>query len=113
MLWAKPASIWDFVTDILIRYKNMKRIYWPSSAQHLIDDLRQARVTNIDTDSAGQFVVGYLHNMRMASILSVITNRLDNTWSTDDSSERRACRAACEALHILQQRDRHKSSFRL
>lgn len=31
--------------------------YWPSSAQHLIDDLRQARVTNIDTDSAGQFVV--------------------------------------------------------
>ena len=40
--------------------------YWPSSAQHLIDDLRQARVTNIDTDSAGQFVVGYLHNMRMA-----------------------------------------------
>lgn len=70
--------------------------YWPSSAQHLIDDLRQARVTNIDTDSAGQFVVGYLHNMRMASILSVITNRLDNTWSTDDSSERRACRAACE-----------------
>lgn len=63
-------------------------------------------MTNIDTDSAGQFVVGYLHNMRMASILSVITNRLDNTWSTDDSSERRACRAACEALHILQQRDR-------
>ena len=87
--------------------------YWPSSAQHLIDDLRQARVTNIDTDSAGQFVVGYLHNMRMASILSVITNRLDNTRSTDDSSDRRACRAACEALHILQQRDRHKSSFRL
>ena len=84
-----------------------------STLLHLIDDLRQARVTNIDTDSAGQFVVGYLHNMRMASILSVITNRLDNTWSTDDSSERRACRAACEALHILQQRDRHKSSFRL
>ena len=56
-------------------------------------------------------MVGYLHNMRMASILSVITNRLDNTWSTDDSSERRACRAACEALHILQQRDRHKKFF--
>ena len=86
--------------------------YWPSSAEHLIDDLRQARVSNIDTDSAGQFVVGYLHGMRMASILSVLTNRLDNTWAKNDRGERCACEAACEALHILRQRDARKSLYR-
>lgn len=87
--------------------------YWPAAANGLIDELRQARVTNIDTDSAGQFVVGYLHGMRMASVLAVLTNRISNQWAADKEGEKRACRAACEALKILQDRDRRKSACRL
>ncbi len=85
--------------------------YWPSFAENLIDDLRQARVTNIDTDSAGQFIVGYMHEMRMASILAVLTNRLDNSWPEDNSGEYRAARAAALALKILTEKDKVKSEF--
>lgn len=86
--------------------------YWPSFADNLIEDLKQAGITNLDTDSAGQFVVGYLHKMRMASILTVVVNREDNTWATDNEGEKRACRAASEAIRILMERDGKKSSLR-
>lgn len=49
--------------------------YWPSSADTLIEDLKQARITNIDTDSAGPVRCGLSTWKRMASILSVIVNR--------------------------------------
>ncbi len=87
--------------------------YWPSSADHLIEDLRQARVTNIDTDSAGQFVVGYLHEMRNASILAVIVNRNTGEWASDSSGEDRACHAACEALKILKEWDANPKKHEL
>lgn len=86
--------------------------YWPTAAQHLIDDLMSARVTNFDTDTAGQFIVGYLHEMRMGSILAVIVNRENNKWAEDDSGEYRACRAACEAIRILTEKDKKKSKYR-
>ena len=87
--------------------------FWPSHAAHLIDDLRQARVTNIDTDSAGQFIVGYLHGMRNASILAVLTNRLTGEWAADDEGENRACRAACEAMRIMKEWDEVPSKYAL
>ena len=87
--------------------------YWPSFADDLIPDLRQARVVNIDTDSAGQFIVGYLHGMRMGSILSVLTNRVTNEWAEDNSGEYRACRAASEAMRILSERDKVKNQLRI
>lgn len=85
--------------------------FWPSHAEHLIKDLIQARVTNIDTDSAGQFVVGYLHGMRNASILAVLTNRLTGEWPTDNEGEKRACRAACEAMKILREWDKKTKTY--
>ena len=85
--------------------------FWPSRSEHLIEDLRQARVTNIDTDSAGHFVVGYLHEMRSASILAVITNRITGEWATDKTGEDRACRAACEAMKILKEWDEHPAKY--
>ena len=85
--------------------------FWPSHAEHLIEDLRQARVTNIDTDSAGHFIVGYLHGMRSASILAVITNRITGEWATDKTGEDRACRAACEAMKILKEWDEHPTKY--
>ena len=85
--------------------------FWPSRSERLIEDLRQARVTNIDTDSAGHFIVGYLHEMRSASILAVITNRITGEWATDKTGEDRACRAACEAMKILKEWDEHPAKY--
>lgn len=78
--------------------------YWPSWADKIIPDLQQARVTNIDMDTSGQYVVGYLHGMRMGAILSVISNRVLDRWG-DNGGEEKACRAASEAVKILQEWD--------
>ena len=43
--------------------------YWPSWAKDIVPDLQQAGVTNIEMDTAGQLVVGYLHGMRMGFIV--------------------------------------------
>lgn len=73
--------------------------------------MKQARITNIDTDSAGQFVVGYLHGMRMASILSRYSKQGENTWAADNEGEIRACRAASESIRILMEKDSKKSKL--
>ncbi len=79
--------------------------YWPSFADNILPDLMQKRVTNIEMDTAGQLVVGYLHGMRMGAILSVIANRLLNRWG-DNGGEERACHAGSEAMRILAQWDK-------
>ena len=81
--------------------------YWPSRADSLIPDLKQARVTNFDTDSAGQWIVGFLHGMRMGSIMAVLANRILDRWG-DNGGEKRACQAACEAIKILHEWDEKK-----
>src|SRR5690625_4673002 len=63
--------------------------YWPSWAEDIIPDLQQSRVTNIDMDTAGQYVVGHLHDMRMGAILSVISNRVLDRWG-DNGGEAKA-----------------------
>ena len=45
--------------------------YWPSFAEKIIPDLQQARVTNIEMETSAQYIVGYLHGMRMGAVLSV------------------------------------------
>jgi len=74
--------------------------YWPSFAAHIIPDLQTAGVTNIEMETAAQFVVGKLHGMRMGAILSVIANRVLDQWG-DNGGEEKACRAASEAIKIL------------
>lgn len=74
--------------------------YWPTWAEQIVPNLQQAGVTNIDMDTSGQYVVGKLHGMRMAAVLSVIANRVTDTWG-DNGGEARACRAASEAIKIL------------
>lgn len=78
--------------------------YWPSFAENIIPDLETAKVTNIEMETAGQFVVGYLHGMRMGAILSVISNRVLDRWG-DNGGEAKACRAASEAMKILKEWD--------
>lgn len=79
--------------------------YWPSFAEKIIPDLQSARVTNIEMETSGQYVVGYLHGMRMGAILSVISNRVLDRWG-DNGGEAKACLAASEAMTILAQWDR-------
>ncbi|MDR1378547.1 MAG: nucleoside phosphorylase [Synergistaceae bacterium] len=74
--------------------------YWPSFAEKIIPDLIQARVTSIDMETAAQYVVGYLHGMRMGAVLSVIANRIFDCWG-DNGGEEKACLVACEAMKIL------------
>ncbi|EED4924963.1 TPA: nucleoside phosphorylase [Salmonella enterica] len=86
--------------------------YWPSWADNILPDLQQKKVTNIEMETAGQFVVGYLHGMRMGAILSVISNRVLDRWG-DNGGEKRACLAASEAIRILSQWDAEKTQGEL
>lgn len=78
--------------------------YWPSFAEKIIPDLETAGVTNIEMETSGQYVVGYLHGMRMGAILSVISNRVLDRWG-DNGGEEKACLAAAEAMKILKEWD--------
>ncbi|MHC1783491.1 MAG: nucleoside phosphorylase [Anaerolineaceae bacterium] len=74
--------------------------YWPSWANRLIEDLQGARICSIDTDTAGQFIVSFLHEVKMGAILSVNNDRLKDTWG-DNGGFRKATLVACEALKIM------------
>lgn len=78
--------------------------FWPSYADHIIDDLQQLKVTNIEMETSSQLVVGYLHGMRMGAVLSVISNRVTDRWG-DEGGELKSCLAASEALKILREWD--------
>ena len=78
--------------------------YWPSFAEKIVPDLQTAKVTNIEMETSGQLVVGYLHGMRMGAILSVISNRVLDRWG-DNGGEEKACLAAAEAMKILKEWD--------
>jgi uridine phosphorylase len=78
--------------------------YWPSWANHLIEDLQSARIQTIDMDTAGEFVVSYLHEMRMGAILTVNNDRLNDTWG-DNGGFEKAARVASEAYKILNEWD--------
>jgi uridine phosphorylase len=51
-------------------------------------------------ETAAQFVVGRLHDMRMGAVLSVVSNRVTDRWG-DEGGEARSARAASEAIRIL------------
>ena len=79
--------------------------YWPSFANHILNDLATAKVTNIEMETSAQFVIGKLHGMRMGAILSVISNRVLDSWG-DNGGEDKSCLAACEAVKILTEWDK-------
>ena len=55
-------------------------------------------------DTAGQFIIGYLHGMRIAAVLSVVAARKNNNFAYNNGEEK-ACLAASEALKILKEWD--------
>ncbi len=78
--------------------------YWPSWASRIVEDLQSARICSMDMDTAGQFVVSYLHMMRMGAILTVNNDRVHDTWG-DNGGFRKATLVACEALKFLKELD--------
>lgn len=78
--------------------------YWPSWANRLIEDLQNAKISTIDMDTAGQFIVSFLHEMRMAAILTVSNDRLNDTWG-DNGGLEKATLVASEAFKIIKEWD--------
>ena len=86
--------------------------YWPSFAEHIIPDLQTAGVTNIDTDTSGQFIVGQMHGMRMGAVMSIISNRMTDRWG-DNGGEEKVSLVGCEAIRILMEQDAKEKPLRL
>lgn len=78
--------------------------YFPPQNRDLIERLRNSKVLAIDTETAGELVIGYLHKLRMGAVLSVNANRATGAWG-DNGGEEKACRIASEAVCILQEQD--------
>jgi uridine phosphorylase len=79
--------------------------YFPSWAEKIIPDLQSARVISLEMDTSGPFVQAHLSGIRMGAILTVVANRVLNTWGYYDGEEK-ACLAASEALKILSEWDK-------
>lgn len=78
--------------------------YWPSWAKDIMPDIEQQGVKVLEMDTAGQFIIGYLHGMRIAAVLSVVAARKNNNFAYNNGEEK-ACLAASEALKILKEWD--------
>lgn len=81
--------------------------YFPPQNQDLIERLQNAKVIAIDTETAGELIMGYLHKLRMGAVLSVGANRVTGAWG-DNGGEEKACRIASEAVHILRKQDKNQ-----
>jgi uridine phosphorylase len=78
--------------------------YWPSWANRIIEDLQTARISTIDMDTAGQFIVSYLHEVRLGAILTINNDRLKDTWG-DNGGFEKAALVASEAMKLLTEWD--------
>lgn len=78
--------------------------YFPPQNKDLIERLGNAKILAIDTETAGELVMGYLHKIRMGAVLSVNANRITGAFG-DNGGEQKACRIASEAVRILREQD--------
>lgn len=85
--------------------------YRPSWLDKLLPDLKSARISCIDMDTAGQFIVGYLQGMRMGAVLAITENRLTNSTG-DNGGMDKAFSVAFEAAKLLTEWDAGKETDR-
>ncbi len=78
--------------------------YWPSWAENILPDIEQQGVKVLEMDTGGQFVIAYLHGIRMGAILAVVANRKSNSFAYNNGEEK-ACLATSLALQILKEWD--------
>jgi len=70
-----------------------------AASEHLLDELRQARVLNLEMEAAALFTLCRLFGLRSGAICTVVANRATGEWRV--SGEERACLAAAEAVRRL------------
>lgn len=80
--------------------------YFPSMAKDLIDDLRQASVTNFEMEAATLFTLANIYRLRAGCVCAVFANRITNEFGT--RGEREAAMVANEAVKILHEWDEEK-----
>lgn len=78
--------------------------FFPPEAETVVNRLRNAKVLAMDTETAGELIMGYLHKLRMGAVLWVNANRITGVWG-DNGGEEKACRVASEAIRILMEQD--------
>lgn len=78
--------------------------YWPSWAEKIIPDLQAAKISTIDMDTAGQFVVSYLHELPLGAILTINNERINDKWG-DNGGFEKATLVASEAMRLLNKWD--------
>ncbi|WP_456399048.1 uridine phosphorylase, partial [Palaeococcus sp. (in: euryarchaeotes)] len=80
--------------------------YFPSMARDLIDDLRQANVTNFEMEAATIYTLASIYGLRAGCVCAVFANRITNEFGT--KGEREAAIVANEAVKILHEWDEEK-----
>ncbi|ACS89467.1 MULTISPECIES: uridine phosphorylase [Thermococcus] len=80
--------------------------YFPSFAKHLIDDLRQAKVTNFEMEAATLYTLANIYGLRAGCVCAVFANRITNEFGK--AGEKEATLVASEAVKILHEWDEEK-----
>ena len=80
--------------------------YFPSFARNILDDLRQARVTNFEMEAATLYTLANIYGLRAGCVCAVFANRITNEFGK--AGEREAALVASEAVKILHEWDEEK-----
>ncbi|ANF22880.1 uridine phosphorylase [Thermococcus piezophilus] len=80
--------------------------YFPSFAKNILDDLRQARVTNFEMEAATLFTLANIYGLRAGCVCAVFANRVTNEFGK--AGEKEAALVASEAVKILSEWDEEK-----
>ncbi|ASJ04077.1 uridine phosphorylase [Thermococcus barossii] len=80
--------------------------YFPSFAKHIMDDLRQANVTNFEMEAATLYTLASIYGLRAGCVCAVFANRITNEFGK--AGEKEAAMVASEAVKILAEWDEEK-----
>ncbi|MBP1911937.1 uridine phosphorylase [Thermococcus stetteri] len=80
--------------------------YFPSFARNIVDDLRQARVTNFEMEAATLYTLANIYGLRAGCVCAVFANRVTNEFGK--AGEKEAALVASEAVKILSEWDEEK-----
>jgi uridine phosphorylase len=83
--------------------------FWQSSADGVIEDLRNAGVVCLEMECSALFVLARLFGMRSGAVLGAVANRVTNAFG-DNGAEERAIHVANEAVAILDEWQRLKTA---
>ena len=77
--------------------------YWQSYMDHLIQDLKVARILNFEMECSTIFTLSNLFGLRSGAVCAVFANRETEEFAT--LGEKEASQTACEAVKILAEWD--------